>query len=57
MTYKCQNILGYKLNTSWALVFGLDTHVCTVSNIIDNTENKISLPNKEYLNGHWCDKE
>ena len=41
------------LNTSWPLVFCIDTHVCTISKVIGiNEEKEISLPNREYISGH-----
>ena len=41
------------LNTSWLLVFYVDTHWCTISKVIDvNKEKEICLPNKEYISGH-----
>ena len=40
-------------NTSWAVVFCIDTHVCTISKVIGiNEEEEICLPNRETLSGH-----
>ena len=45
--------LWLSFNTSWALVFYLDTHVHTLSKFIGiNEEKEIFLPNREYLSGH-----
>ena len=41
------------LYISWALVFCIDTHVCTNSNVIGtNKEKEMYLPKKEYISGY-----
>ena len=48
MAYKSKLFEAVKLT-----LHGHYTHVCTVSKVIGiNTENKICLPNKEYIHGH-----
>ena len=42
--------LWLSLNTSWTLVFYIDTHVYTISEVIVmNEEKEICLPNREYI--------
>ena len=49
MAYKCKQFKTVNLTC-----YGHYTHVCRVSRVIGiNTENKICLPNKEYISGHW----
>ena len=41
------------LNPSGALVFFIDTYVCTISDVTGiNKEKSICLPTKEYRSGH-----
>ena len=46
MAYECE-YLWLSPNSSWALVFCIDTNVCTISKVIDiNKEQEICLPNR-----------
>ena len=45
--------LWLSLNTSWPLVFCIDTHLFTISNAIGiNKENEICQPNRENISDH-----
>ena len=45
--------LWVSLNTSWALVFCLDTHVWTISKVTGiNEKNEIYPSNREYISGN-----
>ena len=45
--------LWLSLNTSWELVFCIDSLVCINSEVTGiNTKTEICLPKKEYITGH-----
>ena len=49
--------LRLSLNTSWALAFCIDVHVCTSSKVIGkNEEEIICLQKKEYIHGQRCER-
>ena len=51
MAFQCQILEA--VNTSWALVFCIGTHVYTISKDIGiNKEKEICLSNKEFINGN-----
>ena len=50
MVYKNVKYFWLSLNTSLALLFFIDTRVCTISKVIGiNEEEEICLPNREYI--------
>ena len=51
MAYKVK-YLRMPLNTSWALVFFINTCVYNFKGIGINQEKEICLPNKEYISDH-----
>ena len=56
MIYKGK-IFELTLNTSWALVFCIDTHVSTISKGIGiNKEKGMHLPKKQYISCLRCER-